>query len=53
MKRNEKPQHPKVRSAVAVAAHFQTGAGSHGGGKRQKARRDRQESRRALKRGDY
>lgn len=37
---------PVVRSEVAVAAHFATGAGAHGGGKRVRNRRERQEWRR-------
>ncbi len=45
------PQQPKVRSHVAVAAHFKTGAGTHGGGKRQAARKDRQNTKRALRAG--
>jgi hypothetical protein len=42
---------PRGRNLLARAVHFQTGAGTHGGGKRQIARRrrrrDRQEEREA------
>jgi hypothetical protein len=45
----QKPHQPKTRSAVAVSAHFATGAGTHGGGKRTRNRRDRQSARRELR----
>lgn len=41
----------RAESAVAVSAYMRGGAGAHGGGKRQHARRDRQEARRALRGG--
>lgn len=51
MKRIKNTNQPKVRSAVAIQAHFATGAGTHGGGKRQKARRARAEAKRECR--DY
>lgn len=48
-----KPQQPKTRSFVAIAAHQRNSAGSMGGGKRTKSRRERAEVKRSLKRGDY
>lgn len=44
---------PRTPSAVLVAAKLATGAGAHGGGKRERNRRDRKASREALSRGDY
>lgn len=46
-----KSQQPKVRSWVALAAHQQTGGGTHGGSKRRRARQDRQNTKRALRAG--
>lgn len=40
---------PKIRSYVAIAAHNRNSAGTMGGGKRSKNRKDRQTSRRALR----
>lgn len=51
MKRNKKKTvggQPVTRSAVALAAHFQTGGGKHGGTVRARNRQDRQATRRDL-----
>jgi hypothetical protein len=51
MKKIKKPQQPKVRSKIGLEAHQQTGAGKHGGSSRQQRRRDRQNTKRALRAG--
>lgn len=40
---------PRTRSAAAQAAYMRNGAGTHGGGKREQRRKDRQSTRRELK----
>lgn len=50
MKKIKSPQ-PKVRSFIGLAAHKATGAGKHGGSSRQQRRRDRQNTKRALRAG--
>jgi hypothetical protein len=45
------PTQPKVRSFIGLAAHQATGAGKHGGSKRQQRRADRQTTKRALRAG--
>lgn len=40
---------PKTRSHVAVAAHMRNSAGTMGGGKRYKNRKDRQTTKRELR----
>ena len=45
------PKQPKVRSQIGLAAHQATGAGKHGGTARQQRRRDRQNTKRALRAG--
>jgi len=48
------PQKPKTpRSRIAVEAHFATGGGAHGGGKRRRNRRDRQQFKLDLRKGEY
>jgi hypothetical protein len=37
------------RSKIAQIAHFATGAGTHGGGKRRRNRKERQQAKRDLK----
>lgn len=44
-----RPRSPKIRGWVAVAAHFATGAGKHGGTAKQRNRRDRKKARRDLR----
>ena len=51
MKREQKPK--KVRYLNMTAMLLRNGDGTHGGGKRQKARRDRKNTKQALKRGDF
>lgn len=53
MKQNrvQKPKAP--RSHIAVAAHFATGGGTHGGAKRASSRRDRQNFKHDLRKGEY
>lgn len=53
MKHNRKNKPKSPRSAIAVSAHFATGAGAMGGGKRQQARRDRQNFKLDLRKGEY
>jgi len=53
-KKNIKPRSNEqiaasVRSGVALAAYQQTGAGKHGGNKRQQSRRSRQQARLELR----
>ena len=50
MKRSRDTQ-PKVRSHIGLAAHQATGAGKHGGSARAQRRRDRQNTKRALRAG--
>lgn len=50
MKRSRYTQ-PKVRSLIGLAAHQATGAGKHGGSKREQRRKDRQNTKRALRAG--
>jgi hypothetical protein len=45
--------HRSGRSKVAIDAHFRTGAGAMGGGKRRRNRKDRAQSRQNLRRGDW
>jgi hypothetical protein len=47
MRKKQKPI--KVRSWGAVAAHFKTGAGSHGGGAKTNNRRDRKRAKQELR----
>lgn len=56
MKRNKKNPlagQPKVRDYGMVAMHQRGGDGTHGGGKRARNRRDRQNFKLDLRRGDY
>lgn len=49
MSRTNKDNQPKVRSKVAQDAHFATGAGTHGGGKKQKNKRERAQMKKELR----
>lgn len=53
MKHNRKNK-PKIpRSKIAMDAHFATGAGAMGGGKRRQNRRERQNFKLDLRKGEY
>lgn len=51
MGKSKKRKPPMARSLGAIAAHFRSGAGAHGGGKRRKNRRERQAARKELRDG--
>ena len=44
---------PKVPSKVAMDAYNATGAGIHGGGRRRRNRKERRQTKQALKRGEF
>ena len=44
-----KDNQPKVRSEIAQAAHMRNSAGSMGGGKKRKARKERRETKQKLR----
>ena len=48
-----KTTQPKTRSHVAVAAHFATGAGTHGGSKLRRNRKERQSARQSIRRQEW
>jgi hypothetical protein len=49
----EKPYKDRVRSRGMIAMNQRGGDGVHGGGKRQRNRKDRQSFKRELRAGDY